>query len=563
MRTRIAIHALLLSPLAFAACADSGGSGGGPDNPTDGAIDLAAVDAVFADFATEDGPGCALAVSQDGRTTLTRAYGMANLEYDIPNTGETIFEPGSVSKQFTAAATIMMSLDGLIDLDDDIREYFPELPDYGEPITIRNLLHHTSGLRDWGSIAGIEGWQRTTRIHSHKHVLDIASRQRALNYPPGEYYSYTNTGYNLQAMLVERVTGQTLDEYSQERIFGPLGMTKTQWRDDFTEVVDDRSVGYVRRDGEWHMLMPFENVHGNGGLLTTVGDLLKFTRNLDTGEVGGPLFIEEMHRQGVLDDGREIEYAAGLFIQEYKGLRQVAHSGGTAAYRGYLTRYPDQGLAVSVMCNAGNANAGGLAHEVVDLYLADAIADSEEAVEGAGVEVAAGTLASYEGAYRHPLQNQLLSFTVVDGTLRAGPPGGQGAPLTAVSETRFEHPAGISVTFEPGPNGDPIPVLETPTGSPARLQPVDVQEPTAADLASYAGVYHSDEAEVTYTVAVEDGQLRLVDRYGDGRPLRPAYRDAFVGPGGMVLFRRNESGRVTGLSISQGRVWDLRFQRVE
>ena len=159
---------------------------------------------------------------------MTRAFGMANLEWDIPNTGETVFEPGSVSKQFTAAATVLLALDGTISFDDDIRQYIPELPDYGEPITIRMLLNHTSGLRDWGSIAGIGGWPRTTRVHTHEHMLDIASRQRALNYQPGEYYSYTNTGYNLQAVMIERVTGMSFEEFSQERIFKPLGMTMVQ-----------------------------------------------------------------------------------------------------------------------------------------------------------------------------------------------------------------------------------------------------------------------------------------------------------------------------------------------
>jgi CubicO group peptidase (beta-lactamase class C family) len=524
----------------------------------DATIDLAAIDGVFANFANEDGPGCAVAVSQDGQTTLTRAYGMANLEFDVPNGGETIFEPGSVSKQFTAAATIMLSLDGLIDLDDDIREYFPEMPDYGEPITVRHLIHHTSGLRDWGSVAGIEGWQRTTRIHTHKHALDIAARQEALNYPPGEHYSYTNTGYNLQAMLVERVTGKTFDEYSQEKIFQPLGMTKTQWRDDFTEIVKDRSIGYVQRDDEWHMLMPFENVHGNGGLLTTVGDLLKFTHNLDTGDVGGSAFIEEMHRQGVLDDGREIQYAGGLFVQDYKGLEQVAHSGGTAAYRGYLARYPEHGLAVSVMCNAGNANAGGLAHEVVDIYLADAIVESDELEESGGVEVPAATLESYAGGYRDPLQNSFYRLSVDDGSLTLGGLGGQGAPLTAVSDTRFEHPAGIVIEFDAS-EGRPVPLFETPVNGPVRLIPVDTPELTEADLGQYVGEYFSHEAEVTYSVAVEDGRLNLVDRYGDGRPLESAYRDAFAGPGGMVIFRRDAAGRIEGLSFSQGRVWDLRF----
>ncbi len=549
----------LILPLAAGlACAnaDSGDSPGGT-------VELAALDAVFADHGAPDGPGCAFAVSRDGQQVMTRAYGMANLEWDIPNTPETVFEPGSVSKQFTAAATILLHVDGRIDLDDDIREYFPEMPDYGEPITVRMLIHHTSGLRDWGSVAGIEGWARTTRIHTHKHALDIASRQRALNYEPGQYYSYTNTGYNLQAMLVERVTGQTFDEFSQERIFQPLGMTKTQWRDDFTEIVEERSIGYRRGDdGEWHMLMPFENVHGNGGLLTTVADLLKFTHNLDTGEVGGPEFIRLMHEQGMLDSGRQISYAGGLFVGEYKGVREVQHSGGTAAYRGFLTRFPDHGLAVSVMCNVGEANPGGLARAVAELYLGDAIAD-EASENPAGADVDPARVAAFAGGFRDTRTGQFMELTADGASLRLGGPGGMS--LAAMSETEFASPAGVSIVFD-GPAGSgarPGATMDTPVADDVRIEPVDGFEPTAADLAAYAGAYHSDEAEVTYWVEVEDGGLVLKDRYGDGQSLAPVYRDAFRRGGSTFIFRRDDTGRITEASLSQGRVWDLRFERVQ
>ena len=549
----------LILPLAAGlACAnaDSGDSPGGT-------VELAALDAVFADHGAPDGPGCAFAVSRDGQQVMTRAYGMANLEWDIPNTPETVFEPGSVSKQFTAAATILLHVDGRIDLDDDIREYFPEMPDYGEPITVRMLIHHTSGLRDWGSVAGIEGWARTTRIHTHKHALDIASRQRALNYEPGQYYSYTNTGYNLQAMLVERVTGQTFDEFSQERIFQPLGMTKTQWRDDFTEIVEERSIGYRRGDdGEWHMLMPFENVHGNGGLLTTVADLLKFTHNLDTGEVGGPEFIRLMHEQGMLDSGRQISYAGGLFVGEYKGVREVQHSGGTAAYRGFLTRFPDHGLAVSVMCNVGEANPGGLARAVAELYLGDAIAD-EASENPAGADVDPARVAAFAGGFRDTRTGQFMELTADGASLRVGGLGGMS--LAAMSETEFASPAGVSIVFD-GPAGSgarPGATMDTPVADDVRIEPVDGFEPTAADLAAYAGAYHSDEAEVTYWVEVEDGGLVLKDRYGDGQSLAPVYRDAFRRGGSTFIFRRDDTGRITEASLSQGRVWDLRFERVQ
>ena len=294
-------------------------------------VPIERVDAVFGRFAGTTAPGCAVGVSEDGRAVMTRAYGMADLEHDVANTPATIFEAGSVSKQFTAAAIVLLAQEGKLSLDDEARKHVPELPDYGKPITIRHLLTHTSGLRDWGSVAAIGGWPRGTRTYTHAHVLDIAGRQKALNYAPGMYYSYTNTGYNLLAVIVDRVSGMPFAQFTRTRLFEPLGMTSTQWRDDYARVVKGRAIAYrPGAGGQWRMDMPFEQVHGNGGLLTTVDDMLKWTENLRTGAVGGPKFLEEMHRQARLTSGRQIEYARGLYVTTHRGVREVSHGGATA-----------------------------------------------------------------------------------------------------------------------------------------------------------------------------------------------------------------------------------------
>lgn len=243
----------------------------------------ARVDAAFQRWSSAAAPGCAVGVSKDGQLSFARAYGMADLEHDVRNTPQTIFEAGSVSKQFTAAAVVMLALDGKLSLDDDVRKYLPEVPEYGRTIRIRHLLNHTSGLRDWGSVAGISGWGRGVRVHNHAHVLDIVSRQRALNFDPGHEYSYSNTGFNLLAVIVERVSGMSFADFSRQRIFEPVGMKHTQWRDDYTRIVKGRAQAYSQRGNSFAVDMPFENVHGNGGLLTTVEDLLIWTENLETG----------------------------------------------------------------------------------------------------------------------------------------------------------------------------------------------------------------------------------------------------------------------------------------
>ena len=548
---RACVPILLLAAVAFAPAAAQDAS----------AVQLASIDSIFQQFDGTRTPGCAVGVSDHHSIILERAYGMADLEHNVASWAETIYEPGSVSKQFTATATILLALEGKLSLDDDIREYIPELPDYGDVVTIRHLLNHTSGLRDWGSVAEIEGWPRTTRVHTHTHMLDIASRQMSLNYPPGEYYSYTNTGYNLQAVLVERVSGMSFAEFSKKRIFEPLGMTKTEWRDDFTRIVKDRAIAYrPNRDGSWSMLMPFENVHGNGGLLTTVGDLLRFTHNLETGELGGPRYIEEMHTQGILNSGTTIAYASGLRVEEYKGVRQVSHSGSTAGYRGHLARFPDQGIAVAVMCNASSGNAGGLLYQVADLYLGDAITEPETPEPPQAIQMSRSQLEALAGGFRitdGARLGTLFSVVAADDRLRAA-----GTELFPVGENRFQSARGTVLQFDDTPMAEGRPAANLNPGPDAvRLEPVADFDPTVEELAEYTGTYRSDEAEATYAVEFEEGELVLKNRWGEGPTLVPLYPDAFRMGGSMAIFRRDGSGRITEVTLSQGRVWDLRFRK--
>jgi hypothetical protein len=352
-------------------------------------------------------------------------------------------------------------------------------------------------------------------------------------------------------------------EFSRQHIFEPLGMTHTQWRDDFTRIVKNRAIAYSgSRDRGWSMLMPFENVHGNGGLLTTVEDLLKFTQNLETVELGGPRFIEEMHRQGVLNSGQTISYASGLQVGQYRGAREVAHSGSTAGYRGHLSRFPDLGLAVAVMCNASNGNAGGRLHQMADLYLGDLVEGAGETASPARVvTIPSARLEALTGGYRDSRRGTLTRLTVRDGVLRMG-----NTALAPVSETRFEASRGSTVLefdSEVFADGRPAATMDSPGADGVRLEPVPVFEPSESELEEYVGVYRSAEAEAVYTVEIERGTFVLKDRWGQGRLLQPLYPDAFSGGGNTLIFRRDGSGRVNGVSFSQGRVWDLRFRRIE
>ena len=234
------------------------------------------------------------------------------------------------------------------------------------------MLSHTSGLRDWGSVESIAGWPRTTREYTHAHVLEIVSKQRSLNFDPGTKWSYSNTGFNLAAIIVSRVSGMSFAEFSKQRIFAPLGMTHTSWRDDHTRIVKGRAIAYSLDNGEYHIEMPFENVHGNGGLLTTVGDLLIWNENLVNPKVGNAKLISEMATGGQFNDGKPLEhYGLGLFIEIYRGVHNVYHSGSTAGYRAHLNRFPDSRTSVAVLCNGSNGDASRSANRVSDVFLGD------------------------------------------------------------------------------------------------------------------------------------------------------------------------------------------------
>ena len=288
-----------------------------------------------------DTPGCAVGVSVAGNEVLHAAYGMADLEHHVALAPESVFEAGSVSKQFTAAAVLLLAEQGKLSLSDPISKYFPELPDYGAPITIDHLLHHTSGLRDWGSVEEFAGWPRTTREYSNAWVLDIASHQKALNYRPGEDWSYTNTGYNLLAILVQRVSGKSLAEFTHDNIFVPLGMQSTSWRDDFQRIVPNRAIAYEESNGVQRQLMPFENAYGNGGLLTTVDDLLRWNARFGGAKIGDATFINSELDPGKLNDGPTLLFGRTLHRRAQWSARDQP-LGATAGYRTWLGYYPGQ-----------------------------------------------------------------------------------------------------------------------------------------------------------------------------------------------------------------------------
>ncbi len=516
------------------------------------------MDEIFAQWDSPESPGCALSVAIAGDLVLSRAWGMADLEHGIPNTASTIFEGGSLAKQFTSAAVVLLALDGKLSLDDDVRTHIPEVRDYGTPVTLRRLMTHTSGMRDWGSVASISGWGRGERSHRHAHVLDIVSRQSALNFEPGHEYSYSNTGYNLLAVVVDRVSGMPFAEFSRERIFEPLGMSDTQWRDDYRRLVPRRSTAYSASEDGFLINRPIEYVHGNGGILSTVSDLQVWNAALTDGRLGGEEFVRMMHDRAVLNDGRTISYAGGLQLRDFAGVPSITHTGSTAGYRGFIGRYPDQQLSIAILCNVGNANPGALGGQVARAFLGDAASPDPE--PGEGMSLSAGELEARAGLYREVDTGDPLRITLEDGALRIG-----NQRLVAQSASEFQVGAtGRRLVFRAATD-DGRAAIDEYTGEyyDNTYEPVDEFAPAAGQLDAYTGTYHSDDAETTLVVAVEGNHLVAKRRPDAVFELEPVYQDAFNAGGlGRISFDLGADGRAEAFGIRQGRVYDMRFQRV-
>ena len=333
------------------------------DSPSD------RVDKIFERFDRRDSPGCALAVMRDGGVIYKHGYGMADLDHDVAITPSTVFHVASVSKQFTDAAIVLLAQEGKLSFDDEVRKYIAELPDFGQRITIRHLIHHTSGLRDQWSLLGLAGWRYSLDLITDDDILEMMSRQKDLNFRPGEKHVYCNTGYTLLALIVKRVSGRSFREFTSQRIFEPLGMANTHFRDDHAEIVKHQAYGYSPSRDTWRLSVTNFDTVGATSLLTTAEDLARWDRNFDEPTVGGPKLIEQLLERGRLNNGEQLSYAFGLTHGLYKGQAVIEHSGGDAGYRAHFIRFPERKLSVACLCNAGNANPSRLARNVADAYL--------------------------------------------------------------------------------------------------------------------------------------------------------------------------------------------------
>lgn len=497
-------------------------------------------------------PGCAVGVSVNGESVFEKAFGLAEMEHNIANTPQTIFESGSVAKQFTAAAIVLLQQEGKLNIDDPVRKYIPELPDYGKPLTIRHLLNHTAGLRDWGSVMALTGVGRGDRVISQAVALDVIYRQKHLDFTPGAEYSYSNSGYNLAAEIVERVSKQKFPAFVEERIFKPLGMTKSSTRDNYQRIVPGRAQAYSRQgaNAPWQLNMPFMNVYGNGGMLTTVADWLKWNAMLDARTWNASL-VDALETQGVLNDGRRISYALGLVVDKYNGLRDVSHGGSTAGYQTFLARYPDQKVSVAVLCNGTSPSAGGVAAAVTD----EIFGPSPEAAKVESIAVPEEQLKKWAGLWKNDVTRNINPITLDKGELKIG-----NTALKAQSDGSFILGA-AKLRFNEG--SPQTATIANPDGSLTRLTLVSEWKPTTKELGDIAGDWRSEEAQTTFSFAIEGDKAFIVQRPTTKLPLTPIYKDHFSTQGYVVWVTRDAKGKIKDLHVGGSRMRDMLFARVK
>jgi CubicO group peptidase (beta-lactamase class C family) len=511
------------------------------------------VDQLFAAYDKPNSPGCSLGVVRDGKFIYRESYGAASLELGVPLTDQSVFYLASVSKQFTAASIVLAAQQGYLSLDDDVRKYIPELPDYG-PITLRQMLHHTSGLRDFLTLVYLSG-RDISDLSSPQDVLTLIARQKGLNNVPGNEFVYSNTNYFLLGVIVQRATRKSLAEFAAQNIFQPLGMTHTRFYDDNTVVIPGRVAAY-QPGGDSKFLVDWSTVFdivGSGGLMSNVDDLRLWDNNFYADKLGKGTLVKELETRGVLNNGNRINYGMGLWLDDYRGLPIVEHSGGTFGYRTELLRFPEQRFSVIALCNVATADVEGLARRVAVLFLGGILQpESSDAIPGTLPDPT-----PFAGNYLDQRTHMIYTFTIVDGKLMAW-----GAVLHRFGVNKFYDLVGNPITFEES-HGVMKAKLELQGETyfdGKKVRDIDLNQ---TELNAFAGQYRSEELDASYIVSIEQRSLMLKMHNRPPVRLDPIASDEFhAGDLGTVVFHAAGNHHVSGLTVFSQAARGIDFKKI-
>jgi CubicO group peptidase (beta-lactamase class C family) len=531
------------------------------------------IDAIFGEYLGRDGPGCAVGVSRDGEVIFARGYGLASVEHGLAITPGTAFNIGSVAKQFTALAALLLERRGLLSLDDDVRRFVPELPDYGTSITVRDLLRHSSGLRDYMTLETLIG----ARMATMDELVDLLARQGALNFTPGERHEYSHSDFELLAVVIERAAGRPFGELLERDVFSPLGMTSTRVHDERAVPIAGRAFAHTASPAGYRVLFPGSRVAGGTNVYTTVEDLLQWDRHFHPAYADREPLVDRLLGRPTLRTGEVVPYAFGLRLASYRGLPVVHRSGG-GSFASEFMRFPDQGLAIATLCNVTPSHPLYLSREVAELFLEALMEPLPESSTAAGVPAPADELERYAGVYRPAdVRWNLLILEARNGSL-VELHGDEATALDRREDGRYEAD-GIVFTFTSPPDGGAVRLELAMDGtiveSLDRLSPSELWRPDAASLEEYAGDYHSRDLDRTWRIRVQDGQLVVLRRHLINEALTPVQPDVFMRMFGTyqrpvytgLRFGRDAAGQVIlftlGTQPGEDSVQDVVFRRLQ
>jgi CubicO group peptidase (beta-lactamase class C family) len=516
------------------------------------------IDKVFS-WASPAAPGCACTVYQNGQLIATRAYGSADLERAVPISTNSVFDAGSLRKQFIAAATLLLVEEGKLALTDDIRKYIKELPDYGHKITIDNLLTHTSGIRDW------TGMQQLAS--DNPDALTLTFRQRGLNFVPGEEWSYSNSGYALAKEIVARVSGVPFSEFTRKRLFEPLGMQSTGFREDLRAPIKDRALAYDKINGQWKVAILLDNDRGGGGaLFTTASDLVRWNEGI-TGNKLGRFVSEKLQEPARLNNGRALSYGRGLMLDTYRGTPEIWHSGSAEGYKSWLGRYPAYGLSIGIMCNSGDGtDRRSFARRIFDLLVTDTCGLQAEINPLPPLANIAGLdVNSKEGLYFNEKTGAPLRLVVFRDRLRVD----NGPGFVAVTRDRFKRWGALlqfmsQDDFELNFLSPDLFELQSMEGTVTRYRRAQPYTPTATDLLAFAGRYESREIGSVFQIAAAAGGIEVSLGHAPDKkiPFKTVAPDTFQASQIFIHFLRDKQGKVTAFEFTNPLVRNIPFTRL-
>ncbi len=531
-------------------------------------------DQIMAQYDFEDSPGAAVHVWRDGKVLYSNAYGMANLAYGIPFRTDTRTNIGSTTKQFTAFAVMLQADRGVLSLDDDIRKHIPELPEFDETITVRHIITHTSGLREFLNLLVMSGRRLDHGDWIDRgELIDIVQHQTALQNSPGAEWNYNNTAFGLAALIVERTSGQDFHVFMRENVFEPLGMTRSMVRPSPEHIVPDRSEGYTPGPDGFREIGDLGGAVGAGGIYTTLADLQTWVQNYANPRVGSPEIFAEMMTSYILNDGEETGYGYGLSIDEHNGLRRVHHGGADVAHRSMLIYYPEINAGITTQSNHAQFNSTWAA-ELAEMFFADAMegdqGDHAQMADEESFDPDAYDPKDFdEFAGRYSLDvapDFILTFMREGDTLYTQATGQQRLRINPTSDSTFALTVvEASVIFHHNEQGevDGLTLLQNGENHATRLKGDEALgwTPTPEELAAFEGRYFSEELETFYTLTVKDGALVMSQKRLDDAHLTPSKEDTFTGSSFTFSFERAASGEVSGFRLSNVRTRDVLFAR--